>query len=321
MFNKNIYFVMSDAISKRENFSLIYKLIKDNADIPFKPEQFIEKAKMFSIPIFNRLLLLFTFLKLCTMHFYFIFWEKSLLNGTIICGFILTFLCLVIMFYHKIKKLKLFSFLNLFDEYVTLRILRVIYILIFFFEENRTIYLYKEFNFQINPGFIFTICISIFFFESQNFSGALLYLYIVNMLSFVYYFSIRNCLNFYLPINIVIGGFVLVNVVAHNIGRKLSKSELFISFYEKVLDILAKEIKVNIVYDNQIIFPHEKNRPRTGKGDDIGELQSISSMDNDGLSTLTDKDVKRITINEFEGFEVAYNKQEVGLRKMSFMNK
>lgn len=310
---------MSDSISKREKFSLIYKLIKDNADIPFKPEQFIEKAKMFSVPIFNRLLLLFTIIKLCTMHFYFFFWEKSLLNGTIICGFILTILCLIIMFFQTIKKLKLFSFLNLLDEYVTLRILRVIYILIFFFEENRTIYLYKEFNFQINPGFIFTINISVFFFESQNFSGALLYLYIINMLSFVYYFSIRNCLNFYLPVNIVIGGFVLVNVVAHNIGRKLSKSELFINFYEKVLDILAKEMKVTIVYDNQIIFPHEKGK-RANK-EEIGELQSISSMDNEGLSTLTDKDVKRITVSEFEGFEVAYNKQEVGLRKMSFMNK
>lgn len=310
---------MSDSTSKREKFSLIYKLIKDNADIPFKPEQFIEKAKMFSVPIFNRLLLLFTLIKLCTMHFYFFFWEKSLLNGTIICGFILTILCLIIMFFQTIKKLKLFSFLNLLDEYVTLRILRVIYILIFFFEENRTIYLYKEFNFQINPGFIFTINISVFFFESQNFSGALLYLYIINMLSFVYYFSIRNCLNFYLPVNIVIGGFVLVNVVAHNIGRKLSKSELFINFYEKVLDILAKEMKVTIVYDNQIIFPHEKGK-RTNK-EEIGELQSISSMDNEGLSTLTDKDVKRITVSEFEGFEVAYNKQEVGLRKMSFMNK
>ena len=310
---------MSDSISKREKFSLIYKLIKDNADIPFKPEQFIEKAKMFSVPIFNRLLLLFTIIKLCTMHFYFFFWEKSLLNGTIICGFILTILCLIIMFFQTIKKLKLFSFLNLLDEYVTLRILRVIYILIFFFEENRTIYLYKEFNFQINPGFIFTINISVFFFESQNFSGALLYLYIINMLSFVYYFSLRNCLNFYLPVNIVIGGFVLVNVVAHNIGRKLSKSELFINFYEKVLDILAKEMKVTIVYDNQIIFPHEKGK-RANK-EEIGELQSISSMDNEGLSTLTDKDVKRITVSEFEGFEVAYNKQEVGLRKMSFMNK
>ena len=310
---------MSDSISKREKFSLIYKLIKDNADIPFKPEQFIEKAKMFSVPIFNRLLLLFTIIKLCTMHFYFFFWEKSLLNGTIICGFILTILCLIIMFFQTIKKLKLFSFLNLLDEYVTLRILRVIYILIFFFEENRTIYLYKEFNFQINPGFIFTINISVFFFESQNFSGALLYLYIINMLSFVYYFSLRNCLNFYLPVNIVIGGFVLVNVVAHNIGRKLSKSELFINFYEKVLDILAKEMKVTIVYDSQIIFPQEKGK-RTNK-EEIGELQSISSMDNEGLSTLTDKDVKRITVSEFEGFEVAYNKQEVGLRKMSFMNK
>ena len=53
----------------------------------------------------------------------------------------------------------------------------------------------------------------------------------------------------------------------------------------------------------------------------MGESQSVSSTDQDTLSVLNDKDLHRITIDDFEGFDVAFNKQEVGLRKMSFLNK
>ena len=301
-----------------QKFSLIYKLIKDSADIPFKPEQFIERAKVFSVPIFNRLLLLFTVLKFCNMLVYFIFWEKTFINTTIICGFLLIIQCLIIMFFKFLQSFKIFLVFRLADDYVTLRILRVIFIVLFFFEENLTIYTYKEFTFQVNPGFIFVLNLSVFFFESNNFSGALLYLYIVNLLSFIYFFSIRNFFDFYLPINIVIGMFVLVSVVAHNIGRKLIKSETFIKFYEKVLEAIANELHINIVYDNHVIFPHE-NKVNKKQSDD--ESQSVSSMENDSISVLNDKDLKKVSIEGFDGFEVRYNKQDVGLRKMSFLNK
>ena len=322
---------MTDSQNSREKFSFIYKIIKENADIPFRPEQFIERAKLFSTPIFNRLLLLFTFLKVCITVFYFVFFEKIFISLPIICGFILIIQCLIIMFFKNLQKFKIFSFLNLVDDYVSLRILRVIFIIVFVFEENFTLYIYKDFNFQINSGIIFAINVLVLFFESNNFSGALLYLYIVNLLSFVYFFSLRNFLNFYIPINIVIGMFILVNVVAHNIGRKLIKSETFIRFYEKVLDILSKELKVTIIYDNQVIFPHENKGNKSSDparksslkvfDDLMGESQSVSSTDQDTLSVLNDKDLHRITIDDFEGFDVAFNKQEVGLRKMSFMNK
>ena len=193
-----------------------------------------------------------------------------------------------------------------------------VFIVLFFFEENFTIYTYKEFTFQVNPGFIFVLNLSVFFFESNNFSGALLYLYIVNLLSFIYFFSIRNFFDFYMPINIVIGMFVLVSVVAHNIGRKLIKSETFIKFYEKVLDVVANELNINIVYDNHVIFPHE-NKVNKKISDD--ESQSVSSMENDSISAINDKDLKKVSIEGFEGFEVIYNKQDIGLRKMSFLNK
>lgn len=322
---------MADSQNSREKFSFIYKMIKENADIPFRPEQFIEKAKLFSISIFNRLLLLFTFLKFCITLFYFIFFEKIFISIPVICGFILIIQCLIIMFFKNLQKLKIFSFLNLVDDYVSLRILRVIFIIIFFFEENFTLYIYKDFNFQINSGFIFSINVSVFFFESHNFSGALLYLYIINLLSFVYFFSLRNFFNFYIPVNIVIGMFILVSVVAHNIGRKLIKSEIFIRFYEKVLDILSKELKVSIIYDNQIIFPHENKGNKSSEqgrksslkvlDDLIGESQSVSSMEQDTLSVLNDKDLNRISVDDFEGFDVAFNKREIGPRKMSFLNK
>ena len=51
------------------------------------------------------------------------------------------------------------------------------------------------------------------------------------------------------------------------------------------------------------------------------ESQSVSSMENDSISVLNDKDLKKVSIEGFDGFEVRYNKQDVGLRKMSFLNK
>ena len=112
--------------------------------------------------------------------------------------------------------------------------------------------------------------------------------------------------------------FVLVSVVAHNIGRKLIKSETFIKFYEKVLEAIANELHINIVYDNHVIFPHE-NKVNKKQSDD--ESQSVSSMENDSISVLNDKDLKKVSIEGFDGFEVRYNKQDVGLRKMSLLNK
>ncbi len=64
---------MQDPRVSREKFSLIYYLIKENANIPFTPEQFIDKSKVFSIPIFNRILAGLTLIKLGISFFYFFF--------------------------------------------------------------------------------------------------------------------------------------------------------------------------------------------------------------------------------------------------------
>ena len=307
-----------------DKFSLIYKLLKETVNIPFNQKHFVEKAKLFSFPIFDRILVICTLFKFGMSLFYFIILEKQILNRTIILDFILTLLSFIIMLNKNVTRIKLFSFLKKIDPYIILRLLRVIYLMIFIYEENYTIYYYEKFTFQLNPEFIFSIHVIVFFFESNNFTGALLYLYIMNILSFIYFVSWRNFTAFYLPINVVIGMFVLISVVAHNVGRKLAKSELFFSFYERVIYILAKELGINIVYENQIIFP--RNVKGEKEHEDMNdEVQSVSSMEQDmclnGLDN-NEVDYKRCQVEEFDGFEVLYNtRNHVKLRKNSFINK
>ena len=135
------------------------------------------------------------------------------------------------------------------------------------------------------------------------------------MVSFVYYFSFNNFLNFYMRINTVIGMFVLVSVVAHNIGRKLIKRETFLKFFEKVLEIICKEENIFIVHDHQIIFPYEKGiKFNENKTDDFTETQSEASMT---MTEIDDKNIVSFPVEQFEGFEVAF--RDKSNRKMSFM--
>lgn len=307
-----------------DKFSLIYKLLKESVHIPFNQKHFVEKAKLFSLPIFDRILVICTLFKFGMSLFYFIILEKQILNRTIILDFLLTILSFMIMLMKHLTCIKLFSFLQKIDHYIILRLLRVTYLMIFIYEENYTIYYYEKFTFQLNPEFIFSIHVIVFFFESNNFTGALLYLYIMNILSFIYFISWRNFTAFYLPINVVIGMFVLISVVAHNVGRKLAKSELFFSFYERVIYILAKELGINILYENQMIFP--RNAKGEKEHEDMNdEVQSVSSMEQEMCFKGIDNnevDYKRCSVEEFDGFELLYNtKNHVKLRKTSFMNK
>ena len=310
---------MQDPRLSREKFSLLYYLIKENANIPFTPEQFIDKSKVLSVPIFNRILCGLTIIKLSITSFYFLFWELSFLNIHIFIEFFLFLLCIVFIYIKELSKFKIFFFVNIIGEYITLRIFRILYIVIFIIEENNIYYNFTNFTFQINIGFIFFIFCSIIFFESHNFTSGLLYLYILNLLCFLYFFSLKNFMNVYIPLNIDIAIFVLVSVIGHKIGKKLTKSETFFKFYERVIDIVCKETKMQISYDGQIIFPNKiepSNRKKSDRKDSLkvfndlmDESQSEFSNE-DVLSNIEGKNFDMFEIGDFEGFEVCLPKEE-----------
>lgn len=309
---------MKETPSQRAKFTLIYRLIKENANIPFTPDQFIDKAKVFSIPILNRILLLFVIMKLIVMLFYFISFEKTFINLTIAAGYIQVVLCVIVLYFKQLTQYKIFFFTKVVDSYVAIRILRVIFIMVFFYEENHTIFFYEQLTFQLNPGFIFFMFLSLLFFESSDFSGGLFYVYVVNFVTFVYFCSFQNCMNFYLPINMVIGMFILISVVSHNVGRKLTKSETYFKFYERLLETICKEQDILIAYDNHVIYPREEKIEYISAGenkrkasikvfDDLMESQSETSfIEQDNLNTVNEKENKIVEVKDFEGFNLVF---------------
>ena len=309
----------------KEKFLMLYRLIKEIAEIPFSTEIFVDKARIFSIPIFNGMLFFLTLIKLFLEIIYFFFWEKNLKNIHIIFGFtllILTILFMMIKYLLKIKMLKIFG------EYYILRIMRVIYIIIFLLDENLTYYNHKEFTFQINSGYIFFIFCMIIFYESQNFTTGLLYIYILNFLLFLYFFSVRNCLGVYLPINSVIVIFITIYVIVHNFGRILIKREVFIKFFESIVDVICKEQNINISYDNQIIYPLKENKEMQIQSrknsfeifNDLMEDNKRDFNDSDILSTINEKKFDIFHIDEFEGFDVCIPINQEILKKNTKIN-
>ena len=316
---------MQDQKLIKEKFLTLYRLIKEITEIPFSAEQFVDKARIFSIPIFNGLLFFLTLIKVFLEFIYFFLWEKNLKNIHIIFGctlLILTILFMMIKYLMKIKILKIFG------QYFILRIMRVIYIVVFLLDENLTYYNHKEFTFQINTGFIFFIYCMIIFYESHNFTTGLLYIYILNFLLFLYFFSIRNCLGVYLPINSVIVIFITIYVIVHNFGRIIIKREVFIKFFESILEIICKEQNINISYDNQIIYPLNENKEvqiQSRKNsfeifNDLMEDSRKESNDSDILSTINEKKFDVFHIDDFEGFDICIPIDKETLRKNTLMN-
>ena len=316
---------MQDQKIIKEKFLTLYRLIKEITEIPFSAEQFVDKARIFSIPIFNGLLFFLTLIKVFLEFIYFFLWEKNLKNIHIIFGctlLILTILFMMIKYLMKIKILKIFG------EYFILRIMRVIYIMIFLLDENLTYYNHKEFTFQINTGFIFFIYCMIIFYESHNFTTGLLYIYILNFLLFLYFFSIRNCLGVYLPINSVIVIFITIYVIVHNFGRIIIKREVFIKFFESILEIICKEQNINISYDNQIIYPLNENKEvqiqsRKNSFEIFNDLMEDSKEkinDSDILSTINEKKFDVFHIDDFEGFDICIPIDKETLRKNTMMS-
>ena len=308
----------------KDAFYLLYNKLKESSDIPFNPHNFLEHAKFFSQPILYRFLLVFTITKFLLTLLYFIFWKKKYFNFPILINLIMLNSSTLLVFKDKLSPYKLFFFLNIINDYYTRRVLQVIYIMSFIFIDNYQSYYFPDFTFSVNLGVPVFIFITIIIFESNHFHQGLLYIYIWNFLCFLYFFSLHSFLNVYLPVNIDIALFVLISVIAHNIGRKLIKFEVFLKFYEKVLAIVNKEMGVELTCNGSLVYPNKKKdedgkgkiqrRESTGSKKLNNQLRFIddlmmdeNSNENDYLSSnsmLSDKNIEKFPVKNFDNFEI-----------------
>lgn len=318
----------------RESFISLYKKLKECSDIPLSPTYFIQNAKIFSIPILYRFLLTFTFIKFGLTLLYFIFWEDTFINFPILVHFLMLVCSSILLFMDRLIKYKPFFFLNILSQYYTKRVFHVIYIISFIFIDNYLCYYYPNYSFSLNPGIPIFIFLGIIFFESQHFNDGLLYIYILNFLCFLYFFSLHSCLNVYLPINIDIGIYILIIVIAHNIGRKLFISEMFFKFYEKVLEILNNELGIVLIFEGGAVYPKKDDENKENKGKSSNKKESFegkkrknslrviddliigdeTSNEGDYISSFSalDKNVEKFSVPDFEGFEVCIpNNREI----------
>ena len=308
-------------------FYMLYNKLKEIIDVPFSPENFIENAKLFSQPILYRFLLVFTIAKFLLTILYFFFWKKNYFNFSISINIIMLICSILLVFKDKLSPYKIFFFLRILNDYYTRRTIQVIYIISFIFIDNYLCYYFPDFTFSINVGVPVFIFIAIIFFESKHFHYGLLYIYIWNFLCFLYFLNLHSFLNVYLPVNIDIGIFILISVIAHNVGRKLLKCEMFLKFYEKVLETFNKELGVSVVCNGSLVYPDiKKSENKGGRKESIGSKndkkgnnkfrfiddlmnadETSNSNEGDYVSSLsmTDKNVELFDVPGFEGFEVS----------------
>ena len=312
-------------IKSKDAFYLLYNKLKESTDIPFNPHNFVEHAKLFSQPILYRFLLVFTITKFFLASLYFIFWKKKYFNFIIFINLTMLNCSALLVFKDKLSPYKLFFFLNIINDYYTRRILQVIYIMSFIYIDNYQSYYFPDFTFSVNLGVPVFIFITIIIFESNHFHQGLLYIYIWNFLCFLYFFSLRSFLNVYLPVNIDIALFVLISVIAHNIGRKLIKCEVFLKFYEKVLEIVSKELGVELICDEKLVYPNKKKeedgKVKLNRKESIGSkkynnsqlrfiddlMMDENSNENDYVSSnsmISDRNIERFAVKGFERFEI-----------------
>jgi hypothetical protein len=300
------------------NMRRIYKFLKENVIINTEqPKTFIEKTQIFSIPIFYQMLFLFTLIKTFLSGIYFIFTQNTYMNFNTS----LIFVQLIVSFllsgqqHGKIK--------NLFSKGTFLEgVLKYIYIITFCLEENMTTYYYDHFIFNLNPGFIFFILLLIVFYDlktTKKFHEFMFYLYILNLVFLMSFLSIKNIMHFFVPFNLVLSMFILLNVISQNFHKKMVKMKVYHKFFENLVSSIFKLNKdqLYILYDKKVIYrgqeddqaqndPSEKeillNSPQHRESTEMSELFSEYSV----MDTKCNNEMEIVPIENFKGFELTF---------------
>jgi hypothetical protein len=303
-------------------FRKIYKVIKDSMLItPDQNSNFIQSTQILSLPLFYQILFLFSIIKTFLLIIYFCFFEgvcfnfsMSLIFIQLTTAFLLTQQQAIIKI--KNKNLKIIKV----NESLLEHVFKIVFIACFCIEENLTIYTYNQ-SLNLNPGFIFIILLMILFFDQNTmlkFNELLFYLYIGNLVLLLYFFSLRNLMNFFLPINLVIIMFMLLNIISQHFNKRLAKMQLYHQFFENLLCAIFKASEMYVVHDRKVLF-HDLEE----KAENASTVENYLSTAHDGedlLGDLTDRsiseysviekghnpDLNKIGINDFKGFDLVY---------------
>jgi hypothetical protein len=273
---------------------------------------FMENTQIFSLPIFYQILFLFTIIKTILSTTYFILivgdWynlNMSLIFIQITTAFLLTQEDIII----KIKN-KRFKKLN---ESLLTKVFKITYVAAFCLEENMTMYYHEHFILNLNPGFIFFILLLILFLDlktMKSFNEVLFYLYITNVVLLLYFLSLRNLMNFFLPVNLVLAMFILLNIVSQAFNKKLIKMELYHNFFENLISSIFKINDMYVLHDKKVLFHESETEFNENTSN---HLSTIDNMDDQSIfteysitETKQETDMKRVPISNLKGFELVY---------------
>lgn len=138
-------------------------------------------------------------------------------------------------------------------------------------------------------------------------------------------------MNFFLPSNLVLLMFILLNLISQSYLKKLLKMMIYHKFFENLVQTIFKLNKNNmmITYDNKILYA-ENSEALKGNKEQMKNLGKDENEDliKDGESNLKftqfqlSEQVDKIMINEFKGFDFAFkiSKFEMDNKLLYFTN-
>jgi hypothetical protein len=277
----------------------IYKSLKEHLITNWDTRStLIEKTQIFSLPIFYQVLLLFNILKTILSSGFFIF------SGLDLTNFSMTLIVLELSI----------AFLLSRRPEASQNFLKYSYIFLFCFEENYTVYYFDSHTCSLNPGFIFFVLLLILFYDMKTtkaFHEFMFYLYIVNLVLLIYFLSLNNIMNYFVPFNLVLCMFVLLNVISQNYHRKAVKRKVYHEFFEKLVIAMLNKGKMFVLFDDKILNSVEKENKQEEKTllNDIYHESTENSEDlsEDVLSLNSHMETEQI--QDFKGFKLAYSRE------------
>jgi hypothetical protein len=315
---------MNDNSSK---FRKIYKVIKDSMLItPDQNSNFIQSTQILSLPLFYQILFLFVIIKTVLQMIFFCFFEGVCFNFSMSLTLIQLMTAFLLTQQQAITKHKKIIKVN---ESLLEQIFKFGFIVCFCIEENLTIYNYNH-SLNLNPGFIFFILLLIMFFDQKTmvkFNELLFYVYIGNLVLLLYFLSLRNLMNFFLPINLVITMFILLNIISQNFNKRLAKMQLYHKFFENLLCTIFKSNEMYVIHDRKVLY-HEldndndastvENYLNVHDGEDMIDLTDHSVSEYSVIEKGHNPDLKRIAVNDFKGFDLVYKNDKYNLNFVYF---
>ena len=299
--------IRQSEFKKSPKFRKLFKFLKTEY-VEFQMNQYSTNS-LFDLQVFMHILFFFSIIKTVLSLFYFFFIEKIFINTSIILILIQLIISLILtkqnIIYSKFQKQEL-SLLEIGMKYM--------YGFFFCFEESMSIYYYNNVNFDLNPVFIYFIVTLILFFDVKNmkrFNETLVGLYIFNLFLLVFFFSVKNLMNFFLPINLVIFIFALINIISQNFSKKIITMQVIHSFLEDVIEKLCKIAEFSIVYQSKCLYNNSCNLNEENKNENEYNFEYLNSEMSDSscyskISNSPKNNFELISVNEkrFKGLDI-----------------